>query len=82
MSETINNETENTNFQLTWGSESTKSWFDITTDAYILVKRTIATIGWSCNKTISQKKKNEGVIFEYCAPFSDCTKKLIIPPSR
>ena len=57
MSETINNETENTNFQLTWGSESTKSWFDITTDAYILVKRTIATIGWSCNKTISQKKK-------------------------
>ena len=75
MSETINSETENTSLQLTWGSGSTKSWFDITTDAYILVKRTIATIGWSCNKMISQKR-NEGRIFEYCAPFSDCTKKI------
>ena len=45
-------------------------------DVYTFVTGTITTEGAQADNTAKQAdERNKGVIFKYCAPFSDCINK-------
>ena len=47
------------------------------TDVYILVKGIIAITGAGADDAAKQlDKKNKGVIFKNCAPFTDCISEI------
>ena len=47
------------------------------TDVYILVKGIIAITGVGADDAAKQlDKKNKGVIFKNCAPFTDCISEI------
>ena len=68
--------TYNTNSQIKFETSMLRSSLCDYSDAYILVSETIAVTRAGADDAKRLDKRNKGVIFKNCAPFTDCISEI------